>query len=474
MTSFAPGAGHHTPLRVVIAGGGVAALETLLALHDLAGRRVAVTMLAPDPEFVVRATTVGEPFEVAQGRRLTLTDVAAEHDAELVAGRLAGVDAGAGAVTTDTGRHLDYDALVIAAGAVPTETLPGALTFRGRENVDAMRAVLDELVAGTVRSVAFALPKTLVWPLPLYELALMTATHLAGRQVTGRRLTVVTPEPEPLDVFGPAGSREMRRMLRTHGIELRTAVWPEQVVDGGLLLAGDGLVGADRVVTLPVLRGPAVPGVPSDADGFLPVDRHGRVRGTRDVYAAGDVTAFPLKQGGLAAQQADAVAEAIAARAGAPIDPAPFRAVIRGLLLTGTQPLYLRAEPLSNGEGGAAVATPVSLSSSVGSDRPLWWPPAKIAGRYLAPYLATARPRFLGAATLADRPAPPVSAHSERSEALELALALADADADCGDYASALRALEAAESLEGALPPEYEHKREAWSQHRGVPAAAQT
>ena len=451
----------------MIAGGGVAALETLLALHDLAGRRVAVTMLAPDPEFVVRAATVGEPFEVAQGRHLTLAHVAQEHDAELIADRLASVEAGAGRVTTESGARLEYDALVIAAGAVPAEPLPGALTFRGSGDVDAMRALLDDLVRGDVRSVAFALPRTFVWPLPLYELALMTAAHLAGREITGRHLKVVTPEPQPLDVFGAAGAREMRRMLTDHGIGLRTGVWPAQVVDDGVLLTGDGLVRADRAVTLPVLTGPAVPGVPCDADGFLPVDRHGRVRGTRDIYAAGDVTAFPLKQGGLAAQQADAVAEAIAARAGAPIEPAPFRAVIRGLLLTGTQPLYLRAEPLANGDGAAPVATPVTLSASVGSDRPLWWPPAKIAGRYLAPYLATARPRFLGAATLTDRPAPPSPSHGERRDALELALTLADADADCGDYGSALRALEAAEAIEGALPPAYERRREAWIERRG-------
>jgi len=37
------------------------------------------------------------------------------------------------------------------------------------------------------------------------------------------------------------------------------------------------------------------------------------------------------------------------------------------------------------------------------STRALWWPPGKIAGRYLAPYLATARPRVLADEPLIDR-----------------------------------------------------------------------
>ena len=77
----------------------------------------------------------------------------------------------------------------------------------------------------------------------------------------------------------------------------------------------------DRVVALPRAVGPALPGVSGDVRGFVRCDRHGKVAGTSTVWAAGDAIAFPVKQGGLAAQQADAVAEAIAARAGADILP---------------------------------------------------------------------------------------------------------------------------------------------------------
>ena len=113
------------------------------------------------------------------------------------------------------------------------------------------------------------------------------------------------------------------------------------------------------------------------ATGSSRSTRHGRVRGADDVYAAGDGTWFPVKQGGLACQQADAAAESIAAQAGADIEPAPFRPVLRGKLMTGAQPLYMRSD--ISGTAG---------DESTSSGHTLWWPPGKVAGAYLAPYLA--------------------------------------------------------------------------------------
>ena len=114
--------------------------------------------------------------------------------------------------------------------------------------------------------------------------------------------------------------------------------------------------------------------MPDDGRGFIRTDPYGRVEAREDVYAAGDITSFPLKQGGIATQQADAAAESIAELAGAPVTPAPFRPVLRGLLLTGLTPRFMAAGVLDD-------------SSDVDT-QPLWWPPAKIVGRYLAPFLA--------------------------------------------------------------------------------------
>jgi sulfide:quinone oxidoreductase len=236
-----------------------------------------------------------------------------------------------------------------------------------------------------------------------------------------------------------------------------------------LLLAGGGEIYADRVIALPQLEGPRLAGVPCDRHGFIPVDSHGRVNSLVDVYAAGDATAFPLKQGGLAAQQADAVAEMIASELGASLVPRPFHPVLRGLLMTGGAPLYLRAEPqrLPREATIAIEATPwrhATRGESSAAAQPLWWPPAKIAARYLGPFLATARPEPLASQLLTDRiavPGRPLS-ETEYEDALQLALLLADCDARWGDYTAALSALDAAEALTGALPPEYEAKRRAW------------
>ena len=123
------------------------------------------------------------------------------------------------------------------------------------------------------------------------------------------------------------------------------------------------------------MEGPAIDGLPADEQGFIPVDDHGRVKGVEDVYAAGDGTNFPIKQGGLGTQQADAAAEHLAHRLGAREAPEPFRPVLRGKLLTGGESLSLSADVA--GGGGEGVASPDYL----------WWPPHKISSRYLAPLL---------------------------------------------------------------------------------------
>jgi sulfide:quinone oxidoreductase len=165
-------------------------------------------------------------------------------------------------------------------------------------------------------------------------------------------------------------------MLRLRGIAFHSAV-PVRAEPGRLIVEDGEPIPADAVVALPRLLARGIAGLPGDEHGFVPVDEHGRVRGLTGVYAAGDVTNFPLKQGGLAAQQADAAAEAIAADLGEDLRPQPFRPVLRGLLLTGRAPRYLRAE----------VRRSRPARSTAGREA-IWWPPAKIAGRRLGPLLA--------------------------------------------------------------------------------------
>ncbi len=363
-------------MRVVIAGGGVAALEAALALRALAEERVAIELIGPEPHFWYRPLSVAEPFELGEAQHYELGPLASAAGATFTLGTLQGVDAARHQAKTSVG-DIPYDVLLVAVGAVPTMAVPGALTFRGPADAEKIRGLLEELAAGVVRRVAFVVPSGAVWSLPLYELALMTAAHLGARQIQGVELALVTPEDEPLQLFGRAGSEAVRELLVERGIELVTGAYPAEVVEGELRLVPDGQIAADRVVALPRLRGPRLDGLPQTLEGFIPVDAHGRVPGLGGVYAAGDITSFPVKQRGIAAQMADAAAEMIAAQAGADLRPEPFRPVLRGLLLTGSQPRYLRHE-LTDGVGEADAASP----------EPLWWPRAKIVGRHLAPFLA--------------------------------------------------------------------------------------
>jgi sulfide:quinone oxidoreductase len=361
--------------RVVIAGAGVAALEAALALRALAEKRVEIELDGSEPHFWYRPLAVAEPFKLGEAHHYELGALAAAAGAAFTLGTLQGVDAIGHEARTSVG-VIPYDLMLVAVGAVPTPAVRGALTFRGPADTDEIRALLEEIAAGQVRRVAFVVPWGAVWSLPIFELALMTAGRLAARQIEGVELVVVTPEKDPLHLFGPAGSNAVRELLNEHGIKLVTSAYPTAFLDGELWLAPEGRIDADRVVALPRLRGPVLDGLPQTLDGFIPVDAHGRVRGLEDVYAAGDITNFPVKQGGIAAQLADAAAEAMALDVGVDIDPQPFRPVLRGLLLTGGRPRYLRNEP--TGAGDVDVA----------STEPLWWPPAKIVGRHLAPFLA--------------------------------------------------------------------------------------
>jgi sulfide:quinone oxidoreductase len=356
-----------SPAGVLVVGGGVAALESLMALSDLAGDRVRVTLVAPEPDFVYRPMAVAEPFGFGEARRYPLRRIVEDFGAKLLQAGVEELDAAGQRIVLRSGDTLTYDTLVLAPGARMLPAFEDALTFLGPGSAPAMRALLDELDDGRVWRIAFVAPTVVGWTLPLYELALLTARHAADRGLRPE-IVLVTPEQRPLALFGERPSSVVAELLTSAGIEFVGASLVE-VVDGAVRLSPGGrALDAERVVALPLIRGPELEGVPAEPDfGFIPVDRHGRVEGLDGVYAAGDATSYPVKQGGLAAQQADAVAEHVAARHGAPVEPSPFRPVLRGMMFTGGPERYMREE--------AAAA------------RPLWWPPTKIAGRYLAPYL---------------------------------------------------------------------------------------
>jgi sulfide:quinone oxidoreductase len=355
-------------IRVLVAGGGVGGVETLLAVQALAGDRVAVELLAPDRHFTHRPLSVVEPFRTERPQRVPLAAIAADRGARLHRDAVARVDTGARLVHTQDGAALPYDALVLALGARPVEAVRGALTFRGSRDAHRVRAIVEDLADGHARRVAFVVPPGTTWSLPLYELALQTA-----HAVPSAELHVVTAEPAPLDAFGAGAGAEVGELLAQRGVALHTGMALSEF-DGAHLWTETGWsLAADRVIALPRLEGPHLRGLPSDPLGFVPVDDFTRVLGTDGVHAVGDIAAHGIKQGGLAAQQADVAAQVIAARAGADVEPSPYRPVLRGMLITGTEVRYLRRD------GGHSEV----------SDELMWWPPHKVAGRELANYFAS-------------------------------------------------------------------------------------
>jgi sulfide:quinone oxidoreductase len=355
-------------MDIVIAGGGVAGLEALLALGALAGDRARLTLVAPDRDFVYKPLAVAEPFALGSSLRVPLARFAADAGAELVHDAVRSVDDAAGEVRLGSGRRLRYDALLVAPGARAVDGVPGAITWRPGGDPAVYGGLLRDLEEGYARRLAIVVPTGATWPLPAYELALMTAGEAAGMGKPAQ-VTVVTPEPEPLALFGPAASAALTEELRRAGVALRAGV-AATVEDGALVLSpgGERIEGA-RVYSVPRLLGPALAGLPADEEGFMLAGDDARVAGCERTWAAGDGVRSPLKFGGLATHQARRALAGIAKATGLGEVPDPGEPVIHGRLLTGGRSRRLRGR----GDGDAA---------------PLWWPSGKVAGEHLPRWLA--------------------------------------------------------------------------------------
>jgi sulfide:quinone oxidoreductase len=383
-----------TPARVVIAGGGVAALEAMIALRATAAGDVDVTVVSAADVFTYRPLLVGEPFGVGHPARFRLDALCRDHGAGFVHAAVERIDAPGHRVALAGGGELAYDVLIAAVGARAVPAFEYGVTFDRETSPQDFADVLADLRDGLAPRIAIVVPDTVSWTLPAYELALMTAAWGRAEHPEGVAVQVVTHEGRPLEAFGPTASDEVERILDRERVSCRSGVHAD-MLSFNALRAGGAWIDVDRVVSLPHISGPRLPGLPADPHGFLPVDHFARVTGVDDVYAAGDGTTVPVKQGGLAAQMADAAARHIVARLRGAEEPEPFRPVLRGLLRTRGGPRYLRAE-LDDVAGTSTV-----------SKQPLWWPPSKISSRWLAPYLARVESARARGERLADPSAGP-------------------------------------------------------------------
>jgi len=362
---------------VVIAGGGVAAIEGLLRLRRLAGDAVKITLLAPNEEFAFRALSVKEPFALGAAERHPIRHIVRDAGAEWVEDTLSWVDPDGQVVHTGGGSELPYDALLVAVGARLTPAFEHATTFRDAEADALLTGIVEDIEGGYTKSVAFIAPPGPVWQLPLYELALMTAERAKDMGMTEVEVIVATPDGAPLAVFGSNVSDAAAKLLDEAGVAVHSSTAAEVTGPKSLRLGSQELE-VDRIVALPTISGPAIRGLPcADADGFIAVDAHCEVPGTNGrIFAAGDATNFPVKHGGLGSEQADTAAAAIARLAGAEVDAEPFQPLIRGMLLTGRAPLYMSARLIGTNSSESEV-----------SDTPLWPSGAKVAAEELSEYL---------------------------------------------------------------------------------------
>src|SRR4051794_14310565 len=322
--------------RVLVAGGGVAALEAVLALLDRAPE-LPIELVAADSHFVNRPLSVLDPFAAGSARTVPPRRLA-DRGVAVRQARLTAVDPARGTVTTGEAVRRGYDVLLVALGARALRPFEHALTFRGPRDAEALHGLVQDVDAGTTRRVAFVAAPGVAWLLPLYELALQLAARARQRCLADVEISLVTPGHRPLEVFGRTGSSLVECLLEEAGIVLVTGANPA-VPEPGRVVARPGCAGltADRIVTLPRLEGLVPPGLAAAPSGFLPVDEVGRLPGTPGVYAAGDGTDRPVKQGGLAAQYADRAVGAMLADLGRadPVPPEPLQ--VRAMLVTGDE-----------------------------------------------------------------------------------------------------------------------------------------
>ena len=153
-------------------------------------------------------------------------------------------------LTTEDGREIAYDALLVALGARAREAVPNALTFSGPESGAALVSMLDDALAGEIGRLVFAMPAGVGWPLPLYELALLARAFPSHRGATRVEVMLVTPEDRPLALFGSRASDAIAELLALRGISCMLQTTPVGFGAGVLRVAPKDEIEADRVVAL--------------------------------------------------------------------------------------------------------------------------------------------------------------------------------------------------------------------------------
>jgi sulfide:quinone oxidoreductase len=361
------------PARVAIIGGGVAAMEAMLALNAASYSGTDVHLFSPESKFVLKPLAVSTGFGRSDLLTFDLPRMAATAGATFHKLSVSEVVTQSRLIRLSDDSEFSYDYLIASPGTESHWSVPGATPYWGPAGNEAVAEALTTLRDREDVKVVVTMPEDGSWPLPLYELALLVSDELGS----GTSTTIVTPESSPLELFGKESAEKVAALLQERDIETLLETAPSEYRDGALVTTDGRRIEADLAVALPLLTGRRIPGLPYNERGFIPVDEFGRIEQHGREFAAGDVTSFPVKFGGLATEQADVVTTAIAAEALGGPAPEPFRPVYRGTLVTSDGLIGL-------GPGGESSA-------------PYGWDPAeKVQGKFLTPFLKAADPATLG------------------------------------------------------------------------------
>jgi len=379
-----------------IAGAGTAGLEALLRARELLRPDVRLMLIAPESEFRYRPMSAQSLYQPADERSLPIADVVAETGATWIQDRVAAVRPEGRALLTRDGDTVKFDCLLLALGARQRRALAHGHAWERGRDPSFLDEILVDMAACRVGSVAVVVPRGARWPVPAYELALVLGWNAAE---TSTRVTLITAEQRPLGSLGRDATDTVQAELERAGVEViggveavdapepasgQVAILPEPDANADALLGrptdparlrlGDATIrDFDRVISLPTTYGPFMPGVPSDANGFVEVDEHLSVLGNDRIWAAGACISAALEHAALSAQQADAAVGAISAVLGTAaeqVSPEPATMPdLTGLLLTDQRDQWRAENPIGTHQP---------------STRCLWWPPGRAVGRMLA------------------------------------------------------------------------------------------
>ena len=373
------------PVKVLVAGAGYGGLETALAIKDTIADRAEITLLTPIVNLTYRPLSSGAPFVREPARTIDIHRLADERGMRVVLDQLVTVQDDERRVLTHDGELIAFDALVIAVGAHERPSALPVISWGQEPDQGQLGALLGELAAGTVKSVAVTIPAGTAWPLAGYEAALIlawTASHLAPTPIS---VTVLTAEPRPAAILGPQAADWVSKTLADAGVEVLSSSTTHNLSTAQnthdpsvRIVTGDDAreITADRLLCVPETFGPDVSGLPSAPHGFLPTGVDGRVLDTERVWALGDAAQRALKHSIITAAEADAVASSIIATLGLGEPPAVSLPALHGILVDAPEQRWwdanrghLRDEQMTAGC--------------------LWWPPEEALGAHLARWAHT-------------------------------------------------------------------------------------